>query len=43
MKGNIILPPHVTKAVVQIDPASAYDAYAYRTRFVYGFVQNATP
>jgi hypothetical protein len=39
-KFTLILPPHATKQAMIIEPADPQDAYDFRTRYIYGFVQN---
>jgi hypothetical protein len=42
-KLKLVLPPHTTKQAIVIEPASPDDAYAFRTRYIYGFVQSGKP
>lgn len=42
-KVHLILPPHTTKQAMIVEPDDPHDAYDYRFRFIYGFVQNAKP
>ncbi|HEY1771902.1 MAG TPA: hypothetical protein VGH91_01770 [Gammaproteobacteria bacterium] len=37
------LPPHATKQVMIVEPDDPYDAYTFRDRYIYGFVQNNKP
>lgn len=42
-KFTLILPPHATKQAMIIEPAQLEDAYSYRTRWIYGFLQGGNP
>lgn len=42
-KFKLLLPPHVIKQAMVVEPDSPDDAYTFRTRYLYGFVQNPPP
>lgn len=39
-KFTLVIPPHAIRQAMIIEPADPHDAYTYRTRYIYGFVQN---
>lgn len=40
-KARILLPPHVIKQAMIVEPADIHDVYTFRYRFIYGFAQNS--
>lgn len=37
------LPAHATRQVMIVEPDNPHDAYMFRDRYIYGFVQNTKP